>query len=106
MALLCGALMLLAAVIKLGAVADLLSRPVLVGYLTGAALILVSTQLGKLFGIGTREHSFFPLAAEIVSRLRETHLLTFAVGMALLGIMALLRRFAPRLPGALVLRHA
>jgi len=102
MALLCGALMLLAAVIKLGAVAELLSRPVLVGYLTGAALILVSTQLGKLFGIATREYDFLPLVAEIVRRLCETHMLTFAFGMALAGLLAVLQHFAPRFPGALV----
>lgn len=101
MALLCGVLMLLAAVIKLGAVADLLSRPVLVGYLTGAALILVSTQLGKLFGIATREHDFLPLITEIVRRLRETHVLTFVCGIGLIGLLAVMLRFAPRFPGAL-----
>jgi len=102
MALLCGALMLLAAVIKLGAVAELLSRPVLVGYLTGAALILVSTQLGKRFGIATREYDFLPRVAAIVRRLCDTHVLTFAFGMALAGLLAVLQHFAPRFPGALV----
>lgn len=102
MALLCGALMLLAAVIRLGAVADLLSRPVLVGYLSGAAVILVSTQLGKLFGIATREHEFFPLVAEIFNRLRETHVITFVIGVGLIGALVVARHVAPRFPGALV----
>lgn len=101
MALLCGVLMLLAAAIRMGAVADLLSRPVLVGYLTGAAVILVSTQLGKLFGIATKEYDFLPLIAEIVRRLRETHVLTFAVGAGLIGLLAVVQRVAPRVPGAL-----
>lgn len=102
MALLCGVLMLLAAVIKLGAVADLLSRPVLVGYLTGAAVILVSTQLGKLFGIANREHDLLPLVTELVRRVRDTHVPTFALGMGLIGLLAVMQRFAPRVPGALV----
>ena len=50
-ALLCGGLLLLAASLRAGVVADFLSKPVLLGYLAGAALILMSTQLGKLFGI-------------------------------------------------------
>lgn len=101
-ALLCGVFMLLAAYLRAGVLADLLSKPVLVGYLTGAALILVSTQLPKLFGIHASESDFFPLLAEIVRRLGETHLLTFAIGAGLTAVFALLRRFAPRVPAALV----
>src|SRR5947207_2963963 len=50
-ALLSGVLLLVGARVKLGAVADFLSKPVLVGYMTGAALILMSSQADKLFGI-------------------------------------------------------
>ena len=72
------------------------------GYLTGAALILMSTQLGKLFGIRTTESDFFPLLAELVRRLGETHWLTFGVGVGLIALLEMLRRFVPRIPGALV----
>lgn len=101
-ALLGGGLMLLAAWMRAGVVADFLSKPVLVGYLTGAALILVSTQLGKLFGIRTTEHDFFPLVIEIVRRAGESHPLTLALGTGLIALLAALRRLAPRVPGALV----
>lgn len=101
-ALLGGGLMLLAAWMRAGIVADFLSRPVLVGYLTGAALILISTQLGKLFGIRTAEHDFFPVVAEIARRAGETHLLTLALGAGLIALLGVLRRWAPRVPGALV----
>lgn len=100
-ALLGGGLMLLAAWLRAGVVADFLSKPVLVGYLTGAALILISTQLGKLFGIRTHEHDFFPVIAEIARRIRETHPLTVGIGIGLLAMLELLRRLAPRIPGAL-----
>jgi sulfate permease, SulP family len=99
-ALLCGGLMLLAAGLHAGVVADFLSKPVLVGYLSGAALILVSTQLGKLFGIRTNAHDFFPLLREILRRLGETHPLTFWFGIGLIALLEGLRRFAPRVPGA------
>jgi SulP family sulfate permease len=101
-ALLGGGLMLLAAWMRAGIVADFLSRPVLVGYLTGAALILISTQLGKLFGIRTAEHDFFPIVAEIVRRAGETHPLTLGLGAGLIVLLGVLRWLAPRVPGALV----
>ncbi|MBI1825108.1 MAG: SulP family inorganic anion transporter [Planctomycetes bacterium] len=101
-ALMGGLLMLLAARLRAGVIADFLSKPVLVGYLTGAALILVSTQLGKLFGIRSTEHDFFPVIAEIVRRIRETHRVTLGLGVGLIATLAVLRRFAPRIPGALV----
>jgi SulP family sulfate permease len=101
-ALLGGGLMLLASRLKAGAIADFLSKPVLVGFLTGAALILISTQLGKLFGIKTTEHDFFPLLAEVLRRIHDLHPLTLAIGLGLILILALLRRFARRVPGPLV----
>jgi sulfate permease, SulP family len=100
-ALLAGGLMLLAASLRAGIVADFLSKPVLVGYLTGAAMILISTQLGKLLGIRTTERDFFPLLAEIVRRLGETHWLTLILGAGLIVLLDLLRRLVPRVPGAL-----
>ena len=99
--LLSGLLLLLGARAKVGAVADFLSRPVLIGYMTGAALILIASQLGKLFGIPLKENEFLPRVAELAFRLRETHGLTLAFGLALLAVVIALRRLAPRIPVAL-----
>ena len=101
-ALIGGAIMLIAARLRLGRVADFLSKPVLVGYMSGAALILVSMQMGKLFGLRLGQRDFFPLLAELAGRLRETHLPTLLLGTGFLALLALLRAVAPRLPGALV----
>lgn len=101
-ALLGGGLMLLAARLRAGVIADFLSKPVLVGYLTGAALILISTQLGKLFGLSVKSHEFFPVVAEVANRLREAHLPTLGIGIGLIIMLESLRGFAPRVPGALV----
>lgn len=106
LAIMGGGLMLLAAGLKAGVVADFLSKPVLVGYLTGAALILVSTQLGKLFGIKTEGHDFFPIVAEVVRRVEETHWLTLGIGMGSIATLAVLRRLVPRVPGPLVIAVA
>src|ERR1043165_151086 len=55
-AFLSGVLLLLGARAKVGTVADFLSKPVLVGYMTGAALILMASQLNKEFGISLKHN--------------------------------------------------
>jgi SulP family sulfate permease len=102
-ALLGGAIILLAAVFRVGAVADLLSKSVLVGYMSGAALILVSTQLEKLFGIEVVARGFFPMLWELSTRLDETHRLTLVLGAGFIAILEALRRVSPKIPGALVI---
>ncbi len=100
-AVLSGGFLFLGGRAKFGAVADFFSKPVLVGYMTGAALILVASQLGKLFGIELKRMDFFPLLSELVGRLPEAHGPTLAVGAGFLGLMLGLRRFAPRVPATL-----
>lgn len=101
LALLSGAVLLLAGRMHLGAIADLLSRPLLVGYLNGASLILVSTQLGKMFGIKLEGEEFFVLLYTLIERIDRTHLPTFAFGIVLIGVLVILGRKFPRIPGAL-----
>jgi SulP family sulfate permease len=101
LSLLSGAVLLLAARLKLGVIADLLSRPVLIGYLNGASLVLIATQLGKMFAIKTEGEQFFELVMTVVRKLPETHLMTFIFGLLLVGLLVSLARWLPRVPGAL-----
>ena len=101
-ALLGGAILLLAAVFRIGVIAELFSKSVLVGYMSGAALILASTQLGKLFGIRLVARDFFPILRELFGRLGETHGLTLALGAGFIAIIEVLRRLSPKAPGALI----
>ncbi len=101
-ALLGGAIILLAAVFRIGVIAELFSKSVLVGYMSGAAMILASTQLGKLLGIRLVARDFFPILQEAFGRLGETHRLTFVLGVGFLALLAVLRRISPKAPGALI----
>jgi SulP family sulfate permease len=101
-ALLSGLLLLLAARANLGAIADFLSKPVLVGYMTGAALILMDSQLNKFFGVALNSGDFFPRLLELSTKIKDTNLTTLTVGLICLLVLILIRRFAPRIPGALV----
>ncbi len=83
-AVLSGLLLLLGARAKIGAVADFLSKPVLIGYMTGAALILIGSQLDKLFGVRLQHTDFFPRLVELAQQTGQIHWPTLAFGAALL----------------------
>ncbi len=102
LALLVGAVALVARVVRLGWVADYFSRSVLVGYLHGVAIVLVCGQLGKLFGISISASDPLPQLRELVTHLSETHGLTVVVSAVSLGLVLVLRWRWPKVPGALV----
>lgn len=91
-----------ASFLRLGALADFLSRPILVGYLNGIALYIVAGQLGKLFGFPVVAHGILPKVFEVVTRIGQTHWPTLAVGVGTYAVLILSKRFVPRLPAALV----
>lgn len=100
-AILAGLLMVLMAAARLGAVADFLSRPVLVGFMNGAALIVITAQLGKLFGLKLAGQDFLDVIREIWHRLDQVHWGTAGLGLGFLGTILVVRHFFPRAPGAL-----
>ncbi len=97
-----GVLLLLGSRLKLGRAAVFLSKPVLVGYMTGAALILVVSQLRGLLGVPLAKNDFFPRLLEAIQRRHETHLPTLFFGLGLLALIAVLRRLSPKIPGAII----
>jgi SulP family sulfate permease len=101
-AVLSGLLLLLGACLKIGAIAEFLSKPVLVGYMTGAALILVASQLDKLFGIRLAHNDFFPRLYELAGKLHQAHGPTLLFGLGLLAVVVASRRVARSIPPALV----
>jgi SulP family sulfate permease len=97
-----GLFLLLGSRVKLGKVADFLSKPVLVCYMTGAALILVASQLSGLLGVRLTNNDFFPRVFEVAGKLDRIHLPTFLFGLGLLALLFTLRQLAPKIPGPLV----
>jgi SulP family sulfate permease len=101
-AVLSGIVLALGARARVGAVADFFSKPVLVGYMTGAALILVGSQLDKLFGISLTRQEFFPRLFELFGQLGKVQAPTAILGAVLLVLLLTLRRISKRLPSALI----
>jgi sulfate permease, SulP family len=102
LALLVGGCFLAARALRLGWLADYFSRPVLIGYLHGVAVVLVVSQLGKLLGVNVEAREALPQIGEVVRELGDTSGLTLAVGAAALTILIPLRYVAPRFPAALL----
>ena len=102
LALLMGVVMILGGLFRLGILADFLSRPVLIGFMNGIAVILIASQLPRLFGITVHEESTLGKIWGVITNLDETSWRTLVLGLALIGVLALVRRLGPKVPGALV----
>jgi high affinity sulfate transporter 1 len=102
LALLVGACYLIALVLRLGWLADYFSRPVLIGYIHGVAVVLIIGQLGKLTGIGISASDPIPQLVEAAREIGNVSGATLAVGAVALAVMLPLRWLAPRFPAALV----
>jgi len=106
MTLVTGALLVIAGFFRLGFIANFLSQPILTGYLTGTALVLMVGQLPKLLGISLDAGGFFPQIAQLASRLGQTHMPTLVLGGAMLLVLIVLKKVAPSLPSALIVSAA
>ena len=93
---------LIGAVARLGFIASVLSKPVLVGYITGVGLTLLSSQIAAFTGVDIESDTFFPRFAELFRELDDIDGATLAVGVGTLTLVLVLRRIAPRMPGALI----
>ena len=103
LALLVGLIQLGMGVLRLGAIVNLLSHPVIIGFTNAAAIIIALSQLNKLLGVSmSRSDNFMRDIAGVLGQIGDTHLPTLAMGLAALALMVALKRFAPRLPNVLI----
>ena len=91
-----------AGLLRLGGVADLVSKPVMTGFLFGLGLTITADQLASVFGVKAGSGNFFPRVADLIGDLGSTQWPTFAVGATSLVLLLGLRRLVPRVPGTLV----
>jgi high affinity sulfate transporter 1 len=97
-----GILCILGGIMKMGVIANFLSRPILTGYMNGIALSILVNQLGRVMGFTVAPQGFIRTILETFSRLNETHLLTLLLGLSLFVLIRLLKHFLPRIPAPLV----
>ncbi|MFC6599636.1 SulP family inorganic anion transporter [Kitasatospora paranensis] len=102
LAVVVGVLFAVAWLARLGFVADLLSHPVLIGYLAGVALIMMVDQLSKLTGVAVEGEGFGPQLRYFVQHLSQADTATVVLSAAALLLLFALQHWLPRLPGPLL----
>jgi SulP family sulfate permease len=103
LAIVAGGWLVLAGIIGLGFVTRFLSRPLLLGYVAGSAIVMIVSQLDSLIGIKlVAEDDTLAELAETLRRLGETNMTTLLVGLGVIGIVLLMRRIDRRIPAYLV----
>lgn len=101
--LLVGVIQLALGVFKLGVVVNFLSHPVIVGFTNAAAIIIALSQLSKILGVSMpRSESFISDISGVFRQVGDTHFPTLAMGLGAVALMWLMKRFAPKLPGVLI----
>ena len=101
-AVLTAIILLLARLLRLGFIADFLSRTVLVGFLTGVGFQVGISVLSEMLGVPVDSHRPVVELWEVGRGLPRANLPTVALSASVLAFVLLLRRFAPKVPGALV----
>ena len=105
LAIITGAIMILAAVAKLGFIADLISKPTMIGYMNGLALTILVGQLPKLFGFKISAEGLIAEITGFVEGLAkgETVAAAAAVGIAGIALILVLQRWLPKVPAVLIM---
>ena len=101
-ALVVGGLALVAGVLRLGFIAQLLSRPVLSGYLAGVAVIMISGQLGKLLGVTVEGDNSMAQIASAIRAADGLNVATLAISLVVIATLLAGTRLAPKLPWPLL----
>jgi SulP family sulfate permease len=94
LAALSGAILLLLGVLRLGVVANLLSHPVIAGFATGSALLIIIGQIKSLAGMPGAGHTALELAASLLTHLLDVNRAALALGGSALVLLILARRHA------------
>ncbi|MFO1315095.1 MAG: SulP family inorganic anion transporter [Burkholderiales bacterium] len=97
-----GLLCIGASFLRLGAVADFLSKPILIGFMNGVAINVVLSQIGVLFGVRIEAAGILPRFWEFLGSLPATHVPTLLVGATTIAVLVVSPRLISRLPAALI----
>jgi high affinity sulfate transporter 1 len=101
LAIVSAAVLAAAGVLRLGGVMDLVSKPVMTGFLFGLGLFVALGQLPKLFGVPGGTGTFFPRLWTLLGQLDDAKGWTLAVGLGSLALLIALGRLAPKVPATL-----
>jgi sulfate permease, SulP family len=102
LALVVGVVLAFGGWVRFGAVADLVSKPVMTGFLFGLGMVITLAQVPAVLGVPAGEGNFFPALADVLGELGDIHATTLAIGGASIVLLVLGKRFVPGVPTTLV----
>ena len=104
LAFMVGLFQLVLGMFRLGVLLNFLSNPVVLGFVNAAAIIIATSQLGKIFGVSAEkgEHHYEFVINTIRAAMENTHWPTFGMALIAFSIMYGVRRYKPRLPSVLM----
>lgn len=103
LAFMMGVLQVIFGIFKLGFLVNFLSRPVISGFTSAAALIIALSQLKHLLGVDLqRNNKIHSLVFDALQQLKDTNLITLAIGIISILILIFFKRFSVKIPAALV----
>ena len=97
-----GAICLICWLARLGFLANLLSHPVLIGYMAGIAALMIVSQLGKVSGIAIEGDSVLSELRSFIGHLSQVHRPTLFVAAGTFALLLAFHRLLPRWPGPLI----
>jgi high affinity sulfate transporter 1 len=101
-ALVAAGMLLVARVMRLGFLADFLSRTVLVGFLSGVGFQVALGEVPGMLGMEKQGHGFFEQLFYIWEHLPQVHPMSIEISLAVLAVAVIFEIFEPRFPGALL----
>ncbi len=102
LAIIMGLVCIVGYITRLGFLADLLSKPILIGYMAGIALIMIGGQLGKIGKIEIDSNVFLGQVSEFLSKLQLAHSPTLILSILVLVFLFAFQRRFPNLPIPLI----
>jgi len=102
LAVLIGLICILGSLLRLGFMADLLAKPVIVGFMHGLAVVIAVGQLPKVLGVPGGGETTVAQFLTVCRNLAGTQVITLAIGASCLAIILSCRRWFPRIPGQIV----
>ncbi len=102
LAFMVGIMLIIGGFLKLGILADFLSRPVLDGFVVGVAISIAVGQLDKILGFEPEGYDFVPDILQFIGDIGQTNVPALIVGTVSLGLLFAMHKFTPKLPSALI----
>ncbi|MBB3771575.1 high affinity sulfate transporter 1 [Angulomicrobium tetraedrale] len=102
LALCVGGMCLIAGRLRLGEIAAFLSRPILIGFISGISISIMVGQIGRFTGLAIASDGLVAPILELVGKAGDVHWPSVALGGALLALTLLLERLKSPIPGPLV----